>query len=114
MATTPPAAHCSGGSGASAGRAASTGTGSPTRNSAGEHVESVAATGRPHERCDLAGGQVGEDVGTEPLRHRRQRVAGVVERLAGAANVLGPVEEARAPRHHRRCPAHNVKRSKAT
>ena len=94
MATTPPAAHCSGGSGRERRACCLDRHRFSDEEHTGEHVESVAATRRVDERCDLAGGQVGEDVGTQPLRHRSQRVAGAVERLAGAANVVGPGEEA--------------------
>ena len=60
---------------------------------AGEHVEPIARPRGAHERRQLAGGQVGEHVGAEPLGDRGERVAGVVERLAGPPHVIYPVEE---------------------
>ena len=55
---------------------------------AGENVEPVARPGGADQRSDLAGGQVGEHVRPESVGDGGERVAGVVERLAGASDVV--------------------------
>ena len=66
---------------------------------AGEHVKPISGPCRPYQRSDLSRGELGEQLGPEALGDRRQRVAGVVERLAGTPHVVGPVEE---PHHGHR------------
>ena len=58
-------------------------------------MRSPSMATRPPEAhsFDLAGRQVGEHVRADALRHRAQRVAGVVERLTGTEDLVTPGEE---------------------